>query len=233
MTFLYRSLKLVRSIKWLSIIFILFQMETVQAGVAVAGTRVIYDGSKRQASISVNNSEDDVPNLIQAFVNTGVSGEKAPFIVTPPLFRLEPGKEHILRIIRTGGSIPEDRESVFYLNIKSIPSVQEYDKNMLLITVKTRIKLFYRPVGIQDRAEDAHSTLKFRRMGNQIQVYNPSNYYVTFSTLKIGEIEIAEADMVAPRDTVRYSLPAGSAGNVSWESINSYGGISERMTQVL
>ncbi len=47
---------------------------------------------------------------------------KAPFLITPPLFRLDAKQENVLRIIRTGGNLPADRESLFWLNIKSIPS---------------------------------------------------------------------------------------------------------------
>lgn len=44
---------------------------------------------------------------------------KAPFIVIPPVSRLEPAQEKILRIVHTKGlSLPDDRESVFWLNIK-------------------------------------------------------------------------------------------------------------------
>ncbi|MFS1539134.1 MAG: fimbria/pilus periplasmic chaperone [Candidatus Phlomobacter fragariae] len=39
--------------------------------------------------------------------------KKPPFIVIPPLFRLDAGRENILRIMRPGGDLPLDRESFF------------------------------------------------------------------------------------------------------------------------
>lgn len=68
-------------------------------------------------------------------------------MVTPPLFRLGAGQENNLRILRTGGNLPEDRESLYWMNIKSIPSTTEKQDNVntLQIAVKTRIKLIYRP----------------------------------------------------------------------------------------
>ncbi|MDI8993129.1 fimbria/pilus periplasmic chaperone, partial [Salmonella enterica subsp. enterica serovar Anatum] len=43
--------------------------------------------------------------------------QHAPFMVTPPLFRLNGGQKNVLRIIRTGGNLPEDRESLYWLDI--------------------------------------------------------------------------------------------------------------------
>lgn len=38
-----------------------------QAGVVIGGTRVIFDGNKKEASISVNNP-DNIPYLIQSWI---------------------------------------------------------------------------------------------------------------------------------------------------------------------
>ncbi|CNE30557.1 molecular chaperone [Yersinia nurmii] len=204
------------------------------AGVTVGGTRVIYDGNKKEASISVINSDETKPYLIQSFINSNTKGEKPPFVVTPPLFRLDAGKESTLRIVRTGGHLPDDRESVFYLNVKSIPSVQENEQNTLLIAVKTRIKLFYRPKGISGDAEDAYKSLMFRRIGNQLEVKNPSNYYVTLGQIRVNGKALAGADMIAPQGVSYFLLPSDSAGcSVKWSSINSYGGVSPEITQKL
>lgn len=69
---------------------------------------------------------------------------KTPFIITPPLFRLDPGKNNILRIVNTTPGLPQDRESVYWVNVKAIPSKSDdsENKNVLQIAVRTRIKLF-------------------------------------------------------------------------------------------
>jgi P pilus assembly chaperone PapD len=63
----------------------------------------------------------------------GVSG-KAPFIITPPLYRLDGGQKNIERIVMTG-SLPQEQESLFWLNIKAIPSASK-QMNSLQIAVK-------------------------------------------------------------------------------------------------
>ncbi|MCW6567186.1 molecular chaperone [Yersinia ruckeri] len=220
-----------RSISY--IVIILFGIGSANADVIVGGTRVIYNGEKKETSISVMNGSESRPYLIQSFIHSHIKGDKPPFIVTPPLFRLDAEKENTLRIMRTGGSLPTDRESVFYLNVKSIPSVNDNEQNTLVIAVKTRIKLFYRPEGIKGDADEAYKSLTFRQIGNQLEVKNPSNYYVTIGQLKVAGKVIPGVDMIAPQEIMHYLLPSKNPGWVSWNSINSYGGVSTEITKNL
>lgn len=200
-----------------------------QAGIVVGGTRVIYEGGKKEASISVTNPQKSIPYLIQSWVevDSDSSNVKAPFIITPPLFRLDPGQENILRIVNINGQLPTDKESVYWLNIKSIPSSERSDNNTLQISVKTRIKLFYRPAGLQGEANLAYKTLKFTISKNKLSINNPSPYYVSFYNVKIGASEINDPGMVAPYGTHSLTVPTGVDGIISWQAINDYGGISE------
>jgi P pilus assembly chaperone PapD len=219
----WKALIIVASISWLA-------LQTAHAGVVVGATRVIYNGGQREASLNINNPEQKTPYLIQSWVENTPKGDRAksPFLVTPPLFRLDAGQENILRIVRTGGQLPEDQESVFWLNVVSIPASEESDKNQLQITVKTQIKLFYRPEGLSDRlAAEAYKALEFKRIGNQLQAHNPTPYHVSFYALKYGEQGIESAKMIAPNSTQRWTLPEASrAGSVSWQAITDYGGIT-------
>lgn len=214
---------------------LLFFIFEAYANVTISGTRVIYEGNKREASILVTNQDENRPYLIKSFISVDENGKKAPFIVTPPLFRLDGGKENILRIMRTGGDLPLDKESVFYLNVKAIPSAQDNMQNILFITVKTRIKLFYRPEKIQGDAEESYKLLTFRRLGKQLEVKNPSNYYVTINQLKIGNqiVNLNDTDMIAPQEIAYFNISANSSNLISWNSINSYGGISAEMKKNL
>lgn len=211
-----------------------------QAGVVVGGTRVVYDAGKREMSLSVKNP-DKIPYLIQSWTDAdGPTGEntgspKPPFVVTPPLFRLDPGNENLLRIIRTGGSLPEDRETVYWMNVKSIPASSSSDRNVLQISVKTRIKMFYRPSGLSNRPEESYKTVSFRRQGNKLQVTNPSPYYISFFSLKVGNLPITTTNvMVPPKGSATYPMPSTASGSqVSWQAINDFGGSSVVMNSQL
>jgi P pilus assembly chaperone PapD len=197
------------------------------AGVIVGGTRVIYNGGKKEAALNVKNP-DKVAYLIQSWAETQENGQaKAPFVVTPPLFRLDAGQDNVLRIVRAGGNLPEDKESLFWLNVKSIPSTEKAD-NTLQIAVKTRIKLIYRPAGIKGFLNDAAKSLKWRRSGNALQAINNSPFYLSFFSVSLSGKTIPNVTMVAPNDTVNFTLPAGVTGSaVSWKIINDYGGTSD------
>lgn len=200
-----------------------------QAGIVIGGTRVIYDGSKKETSASIRNPEKSGVYLVQSWVDNGDAPGKAPFIVTPPLFRINPGEENMLRIVRTGGDLPQDRESVFWLNIKSIPATDDSTPrtNVLQVVVKARMKLFYRPAGLEGRPEVAYHQLQVARSSNQLTVSNPTPYYVTLFTLKVDGKAIKEADMVPPEGRVNFTLPSASASTVTWQAISDYGGISQ------
>ncbi|MDT1878117.1 molecular chaperone, partial [Acinetobacter baumannii] len=68
-----------------------------QAGIVMGGTRVIYQEGKREAAISVTNADTHTPYLVQSWVENYAENDKAkvPFIVTPPLFRLDPEQNNV------------------------------------------------------------------------------------------------------------------------------------------
>ncbi|MCX8288165.1 MULTISPECIES: fimbrial biogenesis chaperone [Enterobacter] len=193
------------------------------AGVIIGGTRVIFDGGKKEASISINNA-DSVPYLIQSWVDMPEgNANKAPFIVTPPLYRLDGGQQNIERILLSG-SLPQDKESLFWLNIKAIPSASKQE-NSLQIAVKTRIKLIYRPSGLKGTTpEEQANKLTWSRSGNKLKVTNPTQYVINFNEISVGDKKLDEVSWVAPGATAVFSLPAGANGNhISFKVINDYG----------
>lgn len=202
-------------------------MTTAQAGVSIGGTRVIYDGGKKEASLSVNNP-DATPYLIQTWIETTNNDTgKAPFIITPPLYRLDKGQQNVMRIICTG-NLPESKESLFWLNIKSIPSTERKD-NTLQIAIKTRIKLIYRPVGLNQSTPEAQAEkLNWKSAGKYIQVTNPSPYFINFNEITVAGKRLEDVSFVAPASTASFVLPPGvTGGAIIYRIINDYGGIGE------
>ncbi|KTS25531.1 fimbrial biogenesis chaperone [Pantoea stewartii] len=199
-----------------------------QAGIEIGGTRLIYNGGARQASLTVNNP-DDRPYLIQAWVDkdpTSADGDKT-FIATPPLFRLEPHSQNSVRVVYTGQPLPADRESMLWLSIKSVPSTSKEDKNRLFITVKSVIKLFYRPTGLSGDPATAYEKLVFTRRGGQVYVSNPTPYHISLYDLKVGSAQVKTPPTLKPMSEQVVTVPAGTAGAVSWRAINDFGGITD------
>ncbi|MBE3177062.1 molecular chaperone [Enterobacter cloacae complex sp. P3B] len=202
-------------------------VSAANAGVIIGGTRVVYDGNKKEASIDVNNP-DKTPYLIQSWVETLNGGaEKAPFIITPPLYRLDGGQQNIERVVVTG-NLPQDKESLYWLNIKAIPSAPKKD-NTLQIAIKTRIKLIYRPAGLKSQQpQELSHQLTWRRNGNQLQVTNPTSYVINFNEISLGGKKIENVSYVLPGESMNFTLPAGAnSTSVNYKVINDYGAVSD------
>ncbi|WP_309600872.1 molecular chaperone [Serratia sp. AKBS12] len=192
----------------------------------LGGTRVIYDAGKKESNINVKNPTK-TPFLVQSWVkNDEHTGAKAPFIVTPPLFRLDGKKENVLRIINTGGDLPQDRESLFWLNVKAIPKSTDIDANTLQIAVNTQIKLLYRPKNLPGTLDEAAKALNWQLENDQLKVVNDSPYYINFQSVKINGQNIDAATMAPPKSTSIFKLNKAikTSGEISWKIINDYGG---------
>lgn len=214
---------------------LIFTASFAQAGVVVGGTRLIYDGAKKESSLNVSNP-DKVPYLIQSWIETTGGGvEKTPFVITPPLFRLDGDQNNVLRVVRAGGNIPSNQESLYWMNIKSIPSsAKEEGKNTLQVAVKTRIKLIYRPEGLKGVPEEVAQNLKWQRNGNQLQVTNPTPFYMNFQQVTLSGKEVDSATYVAPNSSASFALPGNITGNqIQWKIISDYGGIGEPHSSTL
>lgn len=194
-----------------------------QAGVVIGGTRFVYPEGADSISFEVKNTSSDT-----YLVNTKVTQESgnAPFITTPPLFPISSGDSNKIRIIRTGGNFPNDRESLFHLNIAAIPAGKA-PSNSLQIAVKSRMKLFYRPKNLRKGIIDAWQQLKWTNTNGTWQVKNPSPYYITLSQLKINNRPNDTVVMLAPFEQQRFT---GCENNhlcsISWQSINDYGALT-------
>lgn len=169
-----------------------------QAGVIVHGTRVVYPGSEREVTVRVENLGKQ-PALVQAWIDDGdpsaaPENARVPFDLTPPLFRLEPGSSQSLRIMRVGGALPQDRESLYWLNVLHVPpKAQGEGRNLMQLRLRTRIKLIYRPVGLERRAAaQAPDKLSWSLVDNPdgsgiaLKADNPTPYHVNFSQLQLN-----------------------------------------------
>lgn len=71
---------------------------------------------------------------------------------------------------------------------------------------------------------NAYKSLTFTHQGNELVVKNPTPYYVTFATLKVGGQDIKEPGMVVPRGELR--IKTNRSGPIEWQAINDYGGMT-------
>lgn len=227
----------------------LLPVTPAHAGVVIAGTRVVYPAQEKEVTVSLDNAAQR-PALVQLWIDDGDQDTppelaKAPFVVTPPLLRIDGGEKQALRIRFTGPAQPADRESVFWLNMLEIPPSSDSTEERLELAFRTRIKLFYRPAGLPGDAATAHRQLQWSVLqGAQevtLRVHNPTPWHVSFAEigLQSGSVQAGHAGsgMVAPRSSQTFRLegltavPVGELG-VAYSTISDEGAVQPAVVPV-
>ncbi|EKI8804112.1 fimbria/pilus periplasmic chaperone, partial [Salmonella enterica] len=86
-----------------------------QADIVISGTRVIYPEGKSAVTVHLDN-RGERPLLVQTWLDNGTENKSpdeidAPFVITPPITRIDKDHGQTVRVIYTGGTLPQDRES--------------------------------------------------------------------------------------------------------------------------
>lgn len=217
------------------VLLMLSQTGNVNAAIGLDRTRVVFDGSKDAASMTITNNNTQLPYLAQGWIEDE-QGNKitSPLIVLPPVQRLEPGKKSQVKVqaLPAVKSLPQDRETVYYFNLREIPPRSD-KANSLQIALQTRIKLFYRPASIvpsqQERSDPWQKQLILTREADDFQVNNPTPYYITLidaRSSKKGKTSPGfEPLMVPPKGTLKLGVSAAALGSKPWLTyVNDYGG---------
>ncbi|MGE8175780.1 fimbria/pilus periplasmic chaperone [Pseudomonas fluorescens] len=213
------------------------------AGVVITGTRLVYPAGQKEITVKLNNNGTR-PALVQSWVDSGdidssPTSSKAPFVLSPPVSRIDPSKGQSLRLMFTGAALPTTKESVFWLNVLEIPPKAEgpVDLNVLQMAFRSRIKIFYRPDGLQGKPADAIAQLQWKLVkadqGFALQAYNPTAYHVSQVelTLVAGNQRYASEDgMVGPGESKSFAIPTlkampATGAQVQFNAINDYGAL--------
>jgi P pilus assembly chaperone PapD len=214
------------------------------AGVSVSGTRVIYPEQSRQVSVRLSD-EGNHPVLVQAWIDTGDARARpeslsVPFVLMPPVFRMEAGKAQVVRLSYTKEPLPQDRESVFWLNVLEIPPKENAGgepKNSLQIAYRTRVKLFFRPKDLKGDPAMAADNVRWSVLktdhGFALRAENPTQFAVSYSTIDVRTRDRtvrATPGMVMPFDAATFPLPGNIADlprplNIQYSTVSDYGAL--------
>ncbi|ENL8516916.1 fimbria/pilus periplasmic chaperone [Providencia rettgeri] len=206
------------------------------SAIALDRTRVIFNGDQKSVSITITNKNNQLPYLAQGWVEN-IQGVKitSPFAVLPPVQRVEPEKSSQVRIeaLSEISQLPQDRESVYYFNLREIPPKSD-KPNVLQLALQSKIKLFYRPKSIMLSETEMlnnpwQEKTQLIKQGDQYIIKNPTPFYITI----IGAAERKDspvnqnfkAVMVAPFSEEKLGVPSSTVGsNPVLTYINDYGG---------
>ncbi|WP_174848102.1 fimbrial biogenesis chaperone [Yersinia artesiana] len=220
-------------------LLILMGISFANASVVMSGSRIVYSAGEKEHSVQLTN-KDNFPNAVQVWLDSGDAQStpetgKAPFIVTPPFFRIEANAGQTLRLKYTGSGLPTDRESVFYLNFLQVPPVNKAEKNnKMLVLMRNRIKVFYRPENIAGRVDQVSGALTFNvsQQGKDVVVTgkNPTGFYATIASGEIigsGKKLKMKSEMIPPMSQIQWVIPNSSVpanAIVNFLLVNDFGG---------
>ncbi|MEM7863062.1 molecular chaperone [Morganella morganii] len=225
--------------------FFIMSLPTValssEGGLRLAQTRVIFNSDNNNVNVAIKNNSQKVYLIKVNIMNTPEGNDAAlpspPFMVRPPIFRLEKESQNTALIVRNGTSVlPTDRESVFWLSFLAIPSVSKnshISENMtsaqVSVGIRTVIKLFYRPAGLPMTFTKAQEKLTFIRHKNSVTVDNPTPYYLTLATLSFDNkpVDLHDIDpMIAPFSSAIFPVE-GLTSKAQWAVITDYGDMGQ------
>ncbi|MBC8654924.1 fimbria/pilus periplasmic chaperone, partial [Providencia vermicola] len=122
--------------------------------------------------------------------------------------------------------LPQDRESVFYFNLREVPP-KSNDGNILQIALQSRVKLFYRPKSILSESETkwAHK-VTLTKIANGYRLNNTTPFNLTVigfgNSKNQAEKNAFNVVMVPPKSDHDIISPSLSTPYLTY--INDYGG---------
>ncbi|WP_147194234.1 fimbria/pilus periplasmic chaperone [Pantoea sp. MBD-2R] len=222
-----------------SLLLLSFFANSVYANVIIHSTRIIYPENEKEIVVSLEN-KGTKPALVQSWIDDGNTNAKikqmdVPFIILPPVSRIEPSQGQSLRISYTGKSLPADRESVFWFNNLDIPPASENKSgNEMQMAFRSRIKLFFRPNAIKGTTSNEAVEMLLVTYPDEkrkkINIQNNSPLYITISSVDIlrGEKTVTslEGKMIPPFSSESYvtkEIASGEGYTTVISYINDYG----------
>lgn len=234
----------------LGIMALLAVTGAAHAKVVIHGTRVVYPAHDPEVIVRLSNLATDKPSVMQIWLDAGNASSSpdevaVPFVTTPPVFRIEAGGSQSIRLSYTGEPLPEDRESLFWMNVLEIPPVPEDAANapQLQFSYRTRLKTFFRPRGLETvDALKAPSLMTWSLQPAvsgrpaKLKVVNPTPFHVSLASVQTvqGEKRVgtkrgnnAEANLVRPFSSQEFELnesaePVGGT-QIEFIAVGDYG----------
>ncbi|PYB80643.1 fimbria/pilus periplasmic chaperone [Pseudomonas soli] len=221
-------------------LLLLSAISTASANVVIAGTRVVYPANEREITVKLDNAGNE-PALVQAWVDSGNAGSRAdqadaPFLLMPPVARISPQRSQTLRMTYTRDSLPQNVESVFWLNVLDVPPLpKSADNNFVQVAFRSRIKVFFRPEGLKGYPEDTPSAVTWKLVQNgegfALRGTNPTVFSASYNKTELligGKTYSSKGGMIPARGVFDFPLegllarPQADA-TVRYEWINDYG----------
>ncbi|MBT0724902.1 fimbria/pilus periplasmic chaperone [Rosenbergiella sp. S61] len=165
----------------------------VNANVIINGTRVIYPKDNKEVIVQLYNNGDS-PSLVQSWIDDGdinstPETSKAPFLVSPPVVKVDGHSGQQVGLKLLGNTLPSDKESMFYLNVLDIPPTPDNlnGMNTIQMAIRSRIKVIVRPKEISSIKNTPSTQLIVSKNSNGVQLDNKGAYFINIANIICGQ----------------------------------------------
>jgi len=212
-----------RSLSWVCLAATLFTSAVHAGGVGLGATRMIYSADAKQSTLQVRNTHAQASFLIQSWMETASGERTQDFVITPPLYVLKPATESVVKIIFNGRSLPQDRESLYWITVKAIPQQTKNSAgNSLQFASANRIKVFYRPASLTNNANEAWQKITGEYSAGKVVLRNPTPWFITTINLKVDGKAVKPV-MLPPESNTTLEEKFSRATSLTFQTINDYG----------
>lgn len=214
-----------------------------QADIVLSGTRIIYPEGKSSVTVHLDN-RGQRPLLVQTWLDDGEENKapeqiRSPFILTPPITRIDAAHGQTIRIIYSGGDLPLDQEKLYWFNVLEVPPKDKSNAgdNKLQLAFRTRIKFIYRPKLLNGDLESALKQVEwsFKNKDGKVTLLanNISPYYLSLDNGAVivdGKKYTINTSMLSPHSSATFPVTALSLadssrhGKIQYSAINDFGG---------
>ncbi|MCS4492672.1 molecular chaperone [Pantoea sp. B623] len=192
-----------------------------QAAVVMNASRIVMEG-RTEKTVTFDNTSDN-PFIVQ--VESDNSGEP-DFVAIPPVFKIKEKGGQTVKIRLLSSSLPEDKESLFFLNFTQIPGVKksESDDNLLNVIIKSRLKIIYRPEAVNAFSAKDEGKVSYHIQNGKLSINNQSPNVLSIRGISNGKLMIAENLTLKPGDSFSKDIKGNPvSGPLHAVMINDYG----------
>lgn len=191
----------------------LFVAVHAMAVVNVDRTRLVFNAGESSQTLNLKNGAES-PSVVQIWSDDGDLMQSpelstAPIFAMPPMMKLAPDEQRAIRLVLTSRqSLPEDRESLYWLNIYQIPALSRQTgsaEQKILLPLRLRLKVFVRPAALGAPQPEDVQKLRFVVHDRQLTVENPTAWYMSLRLQVANKVKVDDV-LVAPFGSVTLPL---------------------------
>jgi fimbrial chaperone protein len=200
---------------------------SMAGGIGLGTTRVIFPTNVAQVPLLISNTSTEDHFLINSWIEDQNEKKTNDLLITPPIYVSKPNSSNAIKINKIKEDFAQDRETLYYVNIKSVPSANKQvleNTNVLQLAVLSRIKLFIRPEGLKP-IENIEQKIELKKVNNNYFISNPTPFYMNLVKVTVNGKSLNQGLTIKPLSD--YPLENKNVSTVSFKMINDYGGLTE------